>query len=236
MTKEILGIIPARGGSKRIPKKNIKLLCGKPLLYYTADSASKSKHLSRVILSSDDDEIIEYAHSIGLEIPFKRPGDLSEDTTPCLLVIQHAVSTLADRENYFPDVIVVLQPTSPLRTSSMIDEALEIFLYSGADSMVSVEEIPHNYSPFSAMQYDGKYIAPFYKHDEKLNIKQKKPVFYARNGALNSICTYQCLMEKNSLYGEKILPYFMSHDNSIDIDNEFDWLVVEYLLSKNIIK
>ncbi len=200
---------------------------------YTAESVLNSKLLSRAVLSSDDDEIIDYARSIGLHAPFRRPDNLSEDTTPTLPVIQHAVNTLSNTERYFPNIIVVLQPTSPLRTSKHIDEALELFINSDADSLVSVVEIPHNYSPFSAMNYDGQYIRPIDKHDEKENIKQKKPVYYARNGALNSICAYECLMGKNSLYGENTLPYFMSSYESIDLDTELDWLFVEFLLSVN---
>ena len=123
----IIGIIPARGGSKGIPCKNIKKLAGKPLLSYTAEAAHRSKLLTRIVLSTEDEEIKQLGLDLGLDVPFMRPAKLAEDDTPGVSVIRHAVDTLEREENYYPDVIVVLQPTSPLRTSEHIDEALNIF-------------------------------------------------------------------------------------------------------------
>jgi len=228
----IVGIIPARGGSKGIPRKNIRKLAGKPLLAYTADAALGSKLLSRIILSTEDEEIKQLGLKLRLDVPFVRPADLAEDKTPGLSVIQHAVRTLEVEENYCCDIIVVLQPTSPLRTSQHIDEALNIFLSDNADSLVSVTEVDHNLNPYSVMRLkeDGT-IEPFLEYDENKNLRQLKPVFYARNGAAIYICTYDCLMGKNSLFGDRILPYFMKKEESFDLDDQIDWKIVESLLN-----
>lgn len=226
---EILALIPARGGSKRIPQKNIKIFSGNPLLAYTVKASLNSSLLTRVVLTTDDEEIRKIGLSMGLEAPFLRPKELAEDDTPSLPVIMHAVKFLEENENYRPDIIVILQTTSPLRTSTHIDDAVKIFLESKADSLVSVTEVPHNMNPYSVMklQKNGT-IKPFLKYDENNNLSQKKPVFYARNGAAIYICTYNCLLKKKSLYGEKIVPFFMSKEESFDIDDDVDWKIAEY--------
>jgi CMP-N,N'-diacetyllegionaminic acid synthase len=231
----IVGIIPARGGSKGIPRKNIRKLAGKQLLTYTAEAAFGSKLLNRIILSTEDEEIKQLGLQLGLDVPFVRPANLAEDNTPGLSVIQHAVRTLEIEENYHSDVIVVLQPTSPLRTSQHIDEALKKFLRDNADSLVSVTEIAHNLNPYSVMRLKANgTLEPFLKYDEKKNIRQLKPVFYARNGAAIYICTYDCLMKKNSLFGDKLLPFFMKKEESFDLDDQIDWEIVESLLNNKI--
>ena len=228
---EILAIIPARGGSKRIPRKNIKKLSGQSLLSYSASAALGSEILNRTILTTDDEEIRRVGLDLGLEVPFLRPGDLAKDDTPSLPVIKHAVQMLEALEGYKPDIIVILQTTSPFRTSKHIDDALKIFLKSDSASLVSVTEVPHNMNPYSIMQLkkDGT-IKPFLKYDENNNLRQKKPIFYARNGAAIYICTYQCLMKKNSLYGDKIVPFFMNKETSIDLDDEIDWKIAQYFM------
>ena len=183
MKEEILAIIPARGGSKGIPKKNMVLLAGKPLIQYTIDAAKGSKLITRIILTSDDNEIIEYCKKQGIEVPFKRPSDLAKDDTPMIDVIIHAIRYLEEKENYKPDIIILLQPTSPLRTSKHIDEALEKLINSDADSIVSVVEVPHQFNPYSVMKLEDGYLKHFLPYDERKNIRQLKPKFYARNGA-----------------------------------------------------
>ena len=229
----IICIIPARGGSKGIPRKNIRKIGGKPLLHYTATAALESSFISRVVLTTDDDEIMELGVKLGLEVPFKRPANLATDMSPGLPVIQHAVKSIFKAETDYPDQIIVLQPTSPLRTAKHIDEAIHLFSRSNCDSLVSVTEVSHNQNPFSIMELTEKnLLKPFLKYDENKNIRQKKPVFYARNGAAIYICTYNCLMGKNSMFGEKIMPYFMKKEDSLDLDDEFDWELMEYLIEK----
>ena len=231
---KILGIIPARGGSKGIPQKNIYPLCGKPLIAYTIDAARGSRYLTRTILTSDSEEIIGVARKYGVEAPFVRPKDLALDDTPALPVIQHAVRCLEEKENYRPDYIVLLQPTSPLRTSKHIDEALEKLIDSGADSIVSVVKVPHNCNPYSVMRLENNYLKSFVAYDETNNIRQQKPVFFARNGAAVYAFTYECLIKKNSIYGEKILAYEMTRKESIDIDDFLDLKICEMIMQESI--
>ena len=229
-SKHILGLITARGGSKGVYKKNIKPLAGKPLLAYTAAEALKSQKLTRVVLSSEDKEIIKVAQEYGIEVPYIRPKELAEDETPSLLVVKDLVKYLKIKENYEPDIIVLLQPTSPFRKSNHIDEAISLFEKNNADSLVSVVEIPHNYSPYSAMQLKDGFLKPFLDYDEKNNQRQKKPNFFARNGAAIYIFTINCLMNKNSFYGDKILPYLMDEKLSLDIDTEWDFEIAEKIM------
>lgn len=231
MNKKILAIITARGGSKGIPGKNLKILNGKPLIYYTINEAKKSKYLSRICLSTDSDEIISYCNKMGLDEQYKRPANLSLDDTPSLPVVQDYVKWLEKTEGYKPDYILLLQPTSPLRIVNDIDNSIIKIINSNADSLVSVVEAPHQFIPESIMKIEGDYLDPFIKKDPKTN-RQQKPKYYARNGAAIYITTYDCLMNKNSLYGDKILPYIMPKESSVDIDDYFDFELCEYLLKK----
>jgi CMP-N,N'-diacetyllegionaminic acid synthase len=229
---EILGIVPARGGSKGIPGKNLVPLCGKPLIAWTIESARESRLLTRTVLSSDSDDIIHVAEEHGLEVPFVRPAELAEDDTPALPVIQHAVRTLEQGGGYRPDYVVILQPTSPLRTSQHIDQSLAELTASDADSLVSVVQAPHRFCPHSVMRLEGEHLVPFMNYDERDNLRQKKPVFYGRNGAAIYAFTYDCLMKKNSLYGDIILPYIMSTEDSLDIDEPLDVALCEFILKR----
>ena len=234
-TMEVLGVIPARGGSKGVPKKNIYPLCGKPLIAYTIQAARRSKYLTRAILTSDSDEIIRLSRKYGLEVPFVRPGELARDDTPTFPVIKHTVQWMEEQEDYRPDYIVLLQPTSPLRTTKHIDEAVEKLIHSDADSIVSVVKVPHRYNPFSVMEMKGEYLKPYLEYDEQKNLRQVKPTFYARNGAAIYAFTYECLMKKNSIYGEKVLPYEMSREESIDVDDMLDLRTCEMLLRDRLV-
>ena len=235
MNKKILAIITARGGSKGIPGKNLKLLNGKPLIYYTVSEAFKSKSLDQVSLSSDSNEIISYCNSLGLIEKYVRPFSLSTDDTPSLSVLQDYVSWKLKAESYKPDLIMLLQPTSPLRTYVDIDNAIEIILKSSADSLVSIVEAPHQFIPESIMKMEGENLVPFMPFNNKNN-RQSKPKYFGRNGAAIYITTYDCLMNKNSLYGDKIIPYLMSKETSIDIDELIDFEICEYFLRKRVTK
>lgn len=218
---DVLGIIPARGGSKSIFRKNMVNLAGKPLIKYTIDAAKKSRLISRLIVSSDDSGIISYCRAQGVEAPFVRPGRISGDKAPMIDVVKHAVDFLRKNESYRPDYIILLQPTSPLRKTRHIDEALKGLIYSDADSIVSVVEVPHQFSPYSAMMLKGGALKPFKPLNERKNLRQVKKRFYGRNGPAILALTYNCL-KKNSLFGKKILPYLMNKEDSIDIDDRFD--------------
>ena len=229
---EILAIIPARGGSKGIPRKNIHLLGGKPLLWYTAKAALESRFISRCVLSTDDTEIADLGSKFGLEVPFLRPEEYAKDDTPGIDVILHTVQELYNIEGYMPDAVVILQPTSPMRTERHIDEAIEMFISSEADSLVSVVDVPHQYNPYSVMRLEGKYLSPFLDYPERDNLRQKKPHFLARNGAAIYIVDSNLLLNKNTLFGKKLIPYMMREKDSIDIDTDFDLEIAELLIKK----
>ncbi len=228
---EILAIIPARGGSKGIPRKNIHLLAGKPLLAYTAEAVENSQSLSRCILSTEDKEIASIGRELGIEVPFLRPDNLAQDDTAGIDVIQHVVRKLAEDEGYLPDAVMILQPTSPLRTGQHIDAAVELYNESDADSLVSIVETPHQYNPYSVMQMEGGYLKAFLEYPERDNLRQKKPVFYARNGAAIYIIDRHVLMDQNTLFGKKMIPYQMDKRSSIDIDDALDLKIAECLLA-----
>lgn len=228
---KILAVIPARGGSKSIPKKNVRPLYGKPLIEYSFDAAKASRLLGRIIVSTDDEQIVRIARRNKIEVPFMRPASLAEDNSPTLPAIEHAVVFLQENEDYRPDYVVILQPTSPLRTSTHIDEAIQILIETSADSVVSVTEVPHQYNPYSIMKIEQGRLLPFIKGADAYTRRQLKPVFYARNGAAIYALRYETLIIKKSLYGDDCRPYLMSKADSVDIDDIIDFKFAEFILS-----
>lgn len=220
-----LGVIPARGGSKSIPDKNIAILDGLPLIAYTIQAASNSK-LTNTIVSTDSDKIASVANDYNGDV-IMRPEYLSTDITPTLPVLRHAYNEL-NEEDY--DIVVTLQPTSPLRTHKHINEALELFSSdSSADSLVSVKKIPHNYSPISIMKIsENGYLDNYLDQESIILRKQDKPNYFARNSAI-SITRPKDL--KNFVFGGNIIPYLMDSISSIDIDYEEDICFAEALLA-----
>ena len=231
---EILGLIPARGGSKAIPHKNIALLAGQPLLAYTCEAALESDSLTRVVLSTDDDVIAKMGRGCGVEAPFMRPHELALDDTPSLAVAQHALRWLNDHEHWRADVLVLLQPTSPLRRGRHVDEALDLMLRSSADTIVSVTEVPHRYSPYSAMKLIEGYLVDFWQDSLQFDRYQRQdlPTLYARNGPALLATRTDVLMEKNTFYGPRVVPYVMDFQDSIDIDGPFDMELASWLLNR----
>ena len=159
----ILGLITARGGSKGIPHKNIIPVAGRPLLAYTCEAALNSRHLSRVILSTDDETIAQVGRDNGIDVPFERPADLASDEASSLDVALHAIRWLEQHEDWIADVVVILQPTSPLRRAEHIDQALDQMITVGADTVVSVVEVPHHLSPYKLMRLDNGKLEHFWQ-------------------------------------------------------------------------
>lgn len=227
----VLGLVPARGGSKGIPHKNIAACGGRPLLGWTAEAAQRSKMLDRTILSSDDPVIMDVARDWLIEVPFTRPADLARDDTPALPVITHAVEWMEREEGFRADVIVLLQPTSPLRLARHIDEAVKMLLDDPkADSVVSVTEVPHQYAPTSIMVAEGSCLIPWISQNEIKNLRQLKPKFLARNGAAVYAFRRECLLQKESMFGTRILGYCMSPEESIDVDSPLELKICDMLL------
>lgn len=234
---KILGIIPARGGSKSVPRKNIRDLGGKPLLVWTVEAARASGVLDRLILSTDDEEIAMVGKRWGVEVPFLRPAELAQDTTPTLPVLQHALAWLGDREAYEPDAVMLLQPTAPLRQPFHIQEAAALFEKTGADSVVSVVEIPGHFSPYWAVVEGGDGRARLWTGDPiaaRIPRRQDFPrVTYAHNGAIYLVQT-RLIRDgiSPSMYGEHVRIYKMDPRYSVNIDSPDDWEDAEWAVRK----
>lgn len=225
---EILGVIPARGGSKGIPRKPLALLRGRSLLSYTCEQARRATTLSRIMVTTDDADIAQCAAACGIEIPFLRPRTLAADDTPMLSVLEHALTTLAG-DGYHPEIVVLLQPTSPLRTAAHIDAAVRLLLDSGADSVVSVVEVPHRFSPVSLMRLEDERLVPLLDQPTVLR-RQDKPVLYARNGPAVLAVRRRVILEQHSLFGDACRPLIMPAEASVDIDTPFDLVLAECAL------
>jgi CMP-N-acetylneuraminic acid synthetase len=227
---KILAIIPARGCSKGVIKKNIRELLGRPLIAYTIEAAKQSALLDRIIVSTDDAEIAAVSERLMCEV-MMRPATLAMDETPTLNVLQHVIRNLKANEDYAPDAVMTLQPTSPLRTSKHIDEAATLFSNTvGADSLVSCINVPHNFHPLSVMKKDKRgFLQPFFDVDAPLR-RQDKETVLARNGAAIYITRTKCL--KNFVFGGSLLAYMMDEDSSVDLDTLEDFIKAERLLKK----
>jgi len=224
----VLGVIPARGGSKGIPNKNLALLRGRPLLAYTADAVKESRRLTRTIVSTDDENIAECARSLGLEVPFMRPPSLAADEAPMLPVLQHAIERLR-ADGFETDIVVLLQPTSPLRRAEHIDAAIDWLQRTAADSVVSVVEVPHQFNPLSVMRIEDGLLKPFLD-GPTVTRRQDKPTVFARNGPA-VLAVRAAVVSGGSLYGERSWPLGMSAEDSLDVDTPWDLRLVESALS-----
>ena len=225
---EILGIIPARGGSKGIPQKNLQKILGKPMIQYSFEAAKKSQ-ISKIIVTTDDKKIAYFARSQGVDAPFLRPKKLSIDTAKTYDVIMHALNYLESKEEYIPDIVVLLQPTSPLRTSKMIDDSVQVLKQRDTTSVVSVSKIKTH--PSSAFFYTGKFLKPFRRDFKKFDRRQQYVPLYFPTGAIYATW-YSTIKKYNSIYGPKIRPLISDQENSIDIDTKFDMFVAEMTLSR----
>ena len=222
----VLGVIPARGGSKGIPNKNLALLAGRPLLAYTADAAKASTRLTRTVVTTDDQRIAECAKSLGLDV-IMRPSALAADDAPMLPVLQHAIATMRE-QGFETDVVVLLQPTSPLRRAEHIDAAVDWLQRTRGDSVVSVVEVPHQFNPTSVMRLDDGLLKPFLEGPTATR-RQDKPKLYARNGPA-VLAVHARVIEGGSLYGNETWPLVMTPEDSIDVDTPLDLKFVEHSL------
>ena len=227
--KKILALIPARGGSKGLPRKNIKPLLGKPLIAWTIEQALNSKYIDRVIVSTDDLEIAEISKKYGAEVPFIRPKELAQDDTPTIDVVFHTLDYFENKGEKF-DIVILLQPTSPLRETSDIDRALEMFINNeDALSLVSVKENEH--PPFWSLKLESNFLKPLFEEKLFFKRRQELPQSYMPNGAI-FIARVDTLKQYKTFYTPKTIAYIMPPEKSIDIDTKFDFLLVESFLQK----
>lgn len=227
---KILGLIPARGGSKGVPKKNIKLLGRKPLIEYTIDAAKDSKLLSQIVVSTDDEEIAIAAEVAGYKPPFVRPAELAEDTSTSLEVVQHAI-TFFESQNIFFDAVCLLQPTSPFREKGSIDKAIERFMHSNADCLVSVLPIPQEFNPHWAFEESENGLLKIATGETTIiPRRQALPKAFHRDGSI--YITKTEVIKTGSLYGNKIAYIESDSEFHVNIDTMKDWETAEKLLNK----
>lgn len=223
--KTFLAIIPARGGSKRLPRKNVLDLCRKPLIAWSIDAARTSKYIDKIIVSSDDEEILKISKKYGADI-LKRPPELASDNATTFDAIKHSIDNV-DRYDY----VVLLQPTSPLRNSKHIDEAIKLLEFKNADAVVSVCEMEH--SPLWSNTLNEDMSMQGFLKEEVLNKRsQDLEKYYRINGAIYICKTDKLLEEKSFFLKENIFAYLMDRESSVDIDEEIDFRVAEVMKSK----
>ena len=223
-----LAIIPARGGSKRIPRKNIALVAGKPLIAWAIENAQQTKGVDRIVVSTDDLEIAEVSKKWGAEVPFIRPEEYARDETPGTDVILHAVRWLEENENYRPTSILLLQPTSPLREVEDIEKALELLNSGRTDSVVSV--CPVHQHPYWMKKLDAEgRMSPFVEVAKEIDRRQDLPPVYGLNGAIYLV-TRDALMNGRSFYTPNTLATIMPEEHSLDMDTEWDLHVADLIL------
>ncbi len=227
---EVLAIVPARIGSKSIPKKNMRPFAGHPLLAYSIAAGRRAECTTRVIVSTDDQEIAEIARDYGAEVPFMRPAELAQDDTPDLPVFRHALGWLESEEGYLPEVVVQLRPTSPLRPLNCVDQAVEILLAnSEADSVRAV--VPSGQNPYKMWRINEfGHMVPLLSDgfEEPYNMpRQSLPPTYWQTGHVDAI-RRTTITEKGLMSGDRILPLMLPPEYAVDIDSERDWRQAEW--------
>ncbi|MFC4636292.1 cytidylyltransferase domain-containing protein [Dokdonia ponticola] len=229
---KILGVIPARGGSKGIPHKNRKLLGGRPLMQYTIEAALASKEISAVIFSSEDQQLRTLAKELGVSVPFVRPDHLATDSSGSLEVVQHAIKEMEKLGEVY-DAVCLLQVTTPFRTSEEIDIAIRRFREAKTDALISVQEVPHQYNPhwvFETTDTDHLKIATGEK--EIIKRRQELPPAYIRDGGIY-ITKTSVLIEKQSFFGDSVSYVHSDKTRYVNIDTMDDWEKAESIIKEN---
>ena len=229
MSPDVLALVPARGGSKGIPDKNIRPLAGMTLLEYAARAAAESQVVSRAVLSTDSERLAAEGRRVGLEVPFLRPSHLAADDTPMLPVIEHAVDYL-EQHGWSPEIIVLLQPTSPLRRPDHIRDAVRQLRDSGADSVVTVVALPRHLSPDYVMRIEEGQLVPFLPHGGDVTRRQDARPAYVRDGTVY-VFWRRTLRDTRTIYGNHCRPLVLPLRESLTIDTPDDWIEAERRMS-----
>ncbi|HEY9426012.1 MAG TPA: acylneuraminate cytidylyltransferase family protein [Gemmatimonadaceae bacterium] len=227
----VLGLIPARGGSKGVPRKNARLLGGKPLLQYTAEAALASRLLARVVLSTDDPEIAEIGRRCGLEVPFMRPEELARDETPMIPVVQHALQALEVTDGEY-DAVCLLQPTCPLRGGEEIDACIDLLEESGADTVITVLHVPEEYNPHWVYFADASGALRLSTGEATpIARRQELPAAFHRDGAVY-VARREVIVQRGSLFGDRVLGHVAERPHTVNIDGPADWRSAEQLVER----
>jgi CMP-N,N'-diacetyllegionaminic acid synthase len=224
----VLALVPARGGSKGVPDKNLRVIAGRTLLDYVAAAAGQSGVVDRIVLTTDSEAIAATGRRAGLDVPFLRPAELARDQTPMLPVVQHALEWLATA-GWIPEIVVLLQPTSPLRRPAHIASAVDLLRSSGADSVVTVVELPRHLSPDYVMRIDGGRLVPFLPEGARVTRRQDARAAYSREGTVYAFRT-TTLTRYGSMYGDDCRPLLIEDSDSLSIDSPADWIAAERIL------
>lgn len=229
---KVLAVIPARGGSKGVPRKNVRLLCGRPLISYTIECAHAARELfHRVVVSTDDEAIASVARQYGADVPFIRPAELARDDSPAIPVVQHAVAWIEEHDHIRLDWVLLLQPTEPFRTPDDIRRCLELGLAGGCDSVISVVQV-FAVHPILMKRIEQDRLLPFCLEEKEGTRRQDyRPAAYMRNGAVY-LTRRDVLMEQGSIWGNDIRPYVMPLEHSVSIDTELDLKMAEVLMAE----
>jgi len=225
---DILTIIPARGGSKGVARKNIRKLGEKPLISYTIEAALASRYIDRLIVSTDDEEIADVSRNFGADVPFIRPEELSTDTAKAIEVVKHSILETEKLDNRKYPVIVYLEPPAPFKTSKDIDACIELFFEKNPASVVSINEA-NQFHPILMKKIENGHLKPIcFNEPEGVPRQMYEPTAYMRNGAVYVLKKDNIL--KDIFYGEPILPYIMPNERSICIDSMLDWYAAEAMI------
>jgi CMP-N,N'-diacetyllegionaminic acid synthase len=225
----VLGIVPARGGSRGVPQKNLKPLAGKPLLAYAAEVAAASGVFDRVVLSTDDEAIAALGRSVGLDVPFMRPPSLAQDDTPMLPVLLHAITSV-EQDGFKPDFVILLQPTSPLRLPVHIRQAATLLQDTGCDSVVSVTKLPSHCSPDYVMKIKDGRLSNFLPEGVRVTRRQEARPAYVRDGTVYAF-RRDLAMNDHTIYGADCRALIVPPEESLSIDTEEDWMLAERRLT-----
>jgi len=228
--KRCLGVIPARGGSKRLPRKNIMLLAEKPLIQWTIEAGLDSLVIDHLIVSTDDIDIAKIAHTCGADVPFMRPAELGADASNSYVVLEHAYRTLREQgEDY--GYIAMLQPTSPLRTAAHIDNAAKLLEERAADGVLGVTEIEHPIQWCNTLP-ESLEMDSFVNVSDASSPSQQFDKRYCLNGAIYITSVDRMLKEKSHVYGSSMFAYIMERRDSIDIDSALDFEMADFFMRK----
>lgn len=232
LNMEVLGIIPARGGSKRLVGKNLRTLNKRPLIVYTIDAARKSKKINRLIVSTESPEIKKVSETAGAEVPFIRPQELAGDNVPDKPVLLHALNQLKSDENYLPDIVVLLRPTTPFKTPEVIDSVIDSLVDKKIDSVRTVTKVEGVYHPYWMYKKDFQNLAvPFIEGIDVAKYYQSQllPPVFRLNGVVDAIKS-EVILKKTRLYGSKMQILEIPEELSFDIDTELDLKICEMLI------
>jgi CMP-N,N'-diacetyllegionaminic acid synthase len=226
----VLGIIPARGGSKRVVEKNLRFLGGKPLVAWAIEAACRSKCIDRLVVSSDDERILEIARGYDPRLPLRRPAELATDTALAIDYVRHAMREIEQAEAIVFDAVVIVQPSSPFTLSVDIDATIGLLDASGADTAVSVVEVAHDLHPAKFKVLNGNRLAPYFEEERGRMAAHELPHVYVRNCSVYA--TSRRTIERGQMIGDDCRGYVMPRDRSLDINDERDIAFAEWLLER----